>query len=112
MTQAAEHTTGASRKIGEIMVTTEYKCQCCSMDIDETEYGDVRDADICGYCFADRVNDIRSRNLEFPAGLNECGINREIALLADMEIRLETAQSQGDARAVEIYERMIRLIEA
>lgn len=94
------------------MVATEYKCQCCTMELDETEFGDVRDADICGYCFADRVNDIRSRNLKFLAGLNECGINREIALLADTEIRLETSQKRGDLRAVEIYERMIRLIEA
>lgn len=94
------------------MVQTEYKCQCCGMELDETEFGDVRDADICGHCFADRLNDIRRRNLEWCSGLNECGIRREMATLATLEIRLETAQSAGDTKAVEIYEQIIRLLRS
>lgn len=94
------------------MVQTEYKCQCCGTELDETEFSDVRDADICGYCFTDRLNDIRRRHLEWCSGLNQCGIQREMATLATVEIRLETAQSAGDKKAVEIYEQMIRLLRS
>lgn len=94
------------------MVQTEYKCQCCGMELDETEFGDVRDADICGYCFTDRLNDIRRRNLDFCSGLNQCGINREMSMLADCEIRLNVAMTNQDTKAVEIYERIIRLLRS
>jgi len=35
-----------------------------------------------------------------------------MATLATLEIRLETAQSAGDTKAVEIYEQIIRLLRS
>lgn len=93
-------------------LATEYKCMVCGMEIDETEYSEPKDADICGYCFCDKVNEIKSRNLPFASGLNECGKHREITMIADIEIRLEKAKGERDRKAVEIYERILRLIRA
>jgi hypothetical protein len=44
--------------------------------------------------------------------LNQCGINREMSMLADCEIRLNVAMTNQDAKAVEIYERIIRLLRS
>ena len=85
---------------------------CCSMELDETEFSDPRDADICGYCFTDKINEINRRKLSFPSGLNDCGRHREVATMADIEIRLEKARDEHDTKAVEIYERMLRLLRA
>lgn len=95
-----------------VRLATEYKCMVCGMEIDETEYSDPRDADICGYCFCDKVNEIKHRNLPFASGLNECGKHREVVVMADIEIRLEQAERQNDKKAVEIYERMLRLMRS
>lgn len=95
-----------------VRLATEYKCMCCGMELDETEYGDPRDADICGYCFCDKTNEIRARQLSFAPGLNDCGREREICMMADIEIRLGKAREQKDSKAVEIYERMLRLLHA
>jgi len=103
------HTTARRRKIEETM---EYKCQCCGIEIDETEFSNPLDADICGWCFADKMSEIRRRNLPYPKGLGEVGIRREIAMQADAEIRLQTARDAGDSVAVAIYERVVRYCEA
>jgi hypothetical protein len=96
----------------ECFIESNYKCMCCGTGLDETEYGDPKDADICGYCFTDRINEIRARNLSFAPGLNDCGINREIAMMADIEIRLEKAKAENDDKAVQIYQRMLRFLRA
>jgi hypothetical protein len=95
-----------------VRLAKEYKCMVCGMEIDETEYSDPKDADICGYCFCDKVNEIKSRKLTFAPASNECGIHRETAFMADVEIRLERAKNENDRKAVEIYERMLRLLRA
>ena len=76
----------------------DYKCMCCGMELDETEFSDPRDADICGYCYMDRMNDIRRRELPFASGQNECGINREISMMADIEIRLEKSRNDSEKK--------------
>ena len=97
-----------------MVAAIDYRCLSCGTEIDETEFGDVRDADICGYCFAAKMNEVRRRRGKdgFASGLNECGRHREIAMQADVEIRLDRARDRGDGIAIEIYERMLRLIES
>jgi hypothetical protein len=95
-----------------IMTNAETNCLCCSTEIDVTEFPDPRDADICGYCLSDRMNEIRRRNLDFAPCLSHRAISREIAILAEIEIRLETAASHSDEKSVEIYERIIRMLRA
>lgn len=95
-----------------VRLATEYKCMVCGMELDANEYSDPKDADICGYCFCDKINEIKSRNLPFAPALNECGVHRETAMMADVEIRLERAKAEGDQKAVEIYEHMLRLLRA
>lgn len=85
---------------------------CCGTELYETEFRDPRDADICGYCFSAKITEIRARNLTFAPGMNDCGIGREIGLMADIEIRLANARDIWDTQAVEIYERMLRFLEA
>ena len=90
----------------------EYKCMVCGIEIDETEYSNPKDADICAYCFCDKINEIRGRNLTFAPAMNECGIHRETAMMADVEIRLERAKIDNDKTAVDIYEHILRLLRA
>ncbi|QDV86946.1 hypothetical protein [Planctomycetes bacterium TBK1r] len=91
---------------------TEYKCMQCGIDVDETGFADPRDADICGYCFAAKMSEIRQRSLPYPSAMSQVGIDREIAMLADTEIRLADAEARADRKAIEIYERTVRLIIA
>jgi len=97
-----------------MVAAIDYRCLSCGTEIDETEFGDVRDADICGYCLAAKMNEVRQRRGPdgFASGLNECGRHREIAMQADVEIRLDRARDRGDDIAIEIYEQILRLIES
>lgn len=93
---------------------TEYRCIVCDMDLDVTEFGDPRDADICGYCFAARLNAVRRRRGEngYCSGLNDSGRWRETAMQTILEIHRDHASDAGDAKAVEIYESVLRMILA
>lgn len=88
------------------------KCMACGSAVDETEYSDPQDADICDACFFNKINEIESRQLKFAPGLNECGISRETSMMADVEIRLDRARHEHDWKAVKIYEQMWRLLRA
>jgi len=89
---------------GEQLMSALYRCIACGTHIDETEYSDPRDADICGYCFASAMTLLRKSHIGFP--------ERELQIRADVQIRLDAAHSKHDAKEVEIYERIIRLLEA
>ena len=82
------------------------KCIACGIETYEEEYNDPKDADICGYCFADRLNEIRHQDgrvlLHNPQSRLDC-------ILAECEIRTEASDDTAESEA---YERIIRIIEA
>ena len=88
----------------------EYRCIQCTMELDETEYSNPDDAEICGYCFAAKISEIRQRDIRWPEKLCEIGRHREICFIADAEIRLEHAEKIGDKHAAKIYEKTLRLL--
>lgn len=88
---------------------TEYKCMVCQMEIDETEFDNPDDADICGYCFADHATKARRKLACVPASRKA---ERLIDVLADTEMRLENAHRNSDEKAAKIYEQLLRLIFA
>lgn len=92
---------------------TEYRCFLCRTEIDETEFSDPRDANVCGWCFTDRVNDVlRRRGDNFAAVLDANARWREAALQASIEIDMEESRELGKHEAVEAYERILRTLTA
>ena len=89
-----------------------YQCIKCGDEIDETEFSYECDANICCYCFSSKVSEIEERLIPWPPKLGIIGKTREIAHMADVEIRLEVAKREGDHRAIAIYGKMLRMLEA
>lgn len=82
-------------------------CISCGVETFVEEYGNPKDADICGYCFADRLNEIRDREgYNVPKPEPQWLIDQ---IQATCEIKLEASE---DSEESEAYERIIRIIES
>jgi hypothetical protein len=82
-------------------------CISCGIETFKEEYGNPKDADICGYCFADKLNDIRSREeYNAPKPEPQWLIDQ---IQATCEIKLESSGANAEAEA---YEQIIRIIKS
>ena len=79
------------------------KCIGCGSDDDE---------DICGFCFADAMSEVRHEWKTGKESLDIFRSERLICVMADVRIRLEHAKQQGYLEAVEIYEHIQRMFDA
>ena len=96
-----------------VMLAKEYRCMCCNTEIDETEFGDPDDADVCGYCFTDKLNEVKRRKEnDWPSHWTDVQIQRESCFIADVELRLEDARKNMDGKLIKAYKQILRMLES
>lgn len=79
------------------------KCWTCERFVYLDDYFHPDDMTVCGYCFADKLNEIYRR---------QAATRSEVYFIADAEIRLDEAKKRGDTKAIAIYEQFLRMLNA